>query len=89
MDHELRDIHVGSVKMVCSAKSGFNIGQYQIGVIGDRNAPIDVDFKDAVVEEKFEYTDYFPEILITALGGDLNISKFIAFIAIAYNERSK
>lgn len=89
MDKELRDIHIDAVKMICSAKSGFNTGDYQIGVIGDHNTPFAVNFKDDVVEEKFTYTDYFPEVLVTVLGGDLNISKFITFIAIAYNERSK
>lgn len=88
MDGQLRDIHIQSVKMVVSSSLGNNDGDFQIGVLGDHNESFKPDYKDDVVEKFFNYTDYFPETVVTSLGADLNIGKFMIFIKQVFQERA-
>lgn len=89
MDGRLRDIHIQSVKMVCSSSIGNNAGNWDIGVLGDETKMFTPDYKNCVIEQFFNMTDHFPEILVTSMGADLNISKFMIYIKAVFDERAQ
>lgn len=85
MAPELFVNHVVNVNFVASAKLGSNIGAYDCA--GEAFTPTT---EDSVVETSpVELTSRFPEAMIAAFSGDLNVSDFVMFVKEVYKEEGR